>query len=313
MRGPKFAVRKKNQKGRYPMSQVKIFWDPSGFELDALGTKKYLRATDGDTPYVSMSIRMLSIDTPEVHYPGNQKPSNHDAKLAQLADWIQEGKSPVSSGLAEHLHPKLATGAAGTLQETQGESATVKFEEILDEKLTRPGGGKRSVFLWAANQHFDHYGRLLAYMAPSYSAGERASMSRKDRATFNLLMVESGWAATFPIFPSIPRYVDLLMLQGAAQDAYDQKRGAWADPMTLTGYEFRMCIRLYGVTRKLVEGEKLSSKERYGWVTRFCVDMTTREIFHPQDYHRVAPHNRIFIWPEDVAKAVGAMNLLPAE
>jgi hypothetical protein len=35
------------------MSNVKIFWDPKGSELDALGTKKYLRATDGDTPYVS--------------------------------------------------------------------------------------------------------------------------------------------------------------------------------------------------------------------------------------------------------------------
>ena len=45
------------------MSQVKIFWDPRGFELDELGTKKYLDATDGDTPYVSISIRMLSIDT----------------------------------------------------------------------------------------------------------------------------------------------------------------------------------------------------------------------------------------------------------
>jgi endonuclease YncB( thermonuclease family) len=62
------------------MTNVKIFWDPKGSELDALGTKKYLRATDGDTPYVSMSIRMLSIDTPEVHYPGNQKPSKQDEK-----------------------------------------------------------------------------------------------------------------------------------------------------------------------------------------------------------------------------------------
>jgi len=33
------------------MSNVKIFWDPKGSELDALGMKKYLRATDGDTPY----------------------------------------------------------------------------------------------------------------------------------------------------------------------------------------------------------------------------------------------------------------------
>ena len=82
--------------------------------------------------------------------------------------------------------------------------------------------------------------------------------------------------------------------------------------MTLTGYEFRMCVKLYGITEKLVEGKTLSSRERSAWITRYCVDMTTREIFQPQDYYRVAPYNRIFIWPADVAEAVGTMNLLPA-
>jgi endonuclease YncB( thermonuclease family) len=295
------------------MAQVKIFWDPSGFELDSLGTKEYLRATDGDTTYVSMSIRMLSIDTPEVHYPGNQKPSKQDEKLAQLAEWIKEGKAPINGGLAEHLLlPKLATGTAGTLQEEQGKRATAKYEELLEEKLTRPSGSKRSVYLRAADEHFDQYGRLLAYIAPYYNSEEMASMSRKERATFNLLMVDSGWAASFPIYPSIPGYDDLVLLREAARDAYHQKRGMWADPMTLTGYEFRMCVKLHGITEKLVEGKTLSSKERSAWITRYCVDMTTREIFQPQDYYRVAPYDRIFIWPEDVAEAVGAMNLLPA-
>jgi endonuclease YncB( thermonuclease family) len=159
------------------MSDVKIFWDPKGLELDTLGKKKYLRATDGDTPYVSMSIRMLSIDTPEVHYPGNQKPSKQDEKLAQLSDWIQAGEAPVSSGLAQHLYPKLATGTAGTLQESQGESATDKFKELLNEKLKRPSGTKRSVFLRAADIPFDRYGRLLAYMAPSYNSKMRMDLS----------------------------------------------------------------------------------------------------------------------------------------
>lgn len=295
------------------MSNVKIFWDPRGLELDALGKKTYLRATDGDTPYVSISIRMLSIDTPEVHYPGNQKPSKHDEKLAQLADWIRAGKAPTNSGLAQYLYPKLATATAGTLQERQGESATTKFKELLNEKLTRPSGSKRRVFLRSAGQPFDHYGRLLAYMAPAYTAKELASMSRKERATFNLLMVESGWAAPFPIYPSIPRYVDLVMLQEVAKDAYDNKRGAWADPMTLTGYEFRMCVRLYEVTKKMIAGKRLTSSERYSWVTRFCVDMTTREVFFPQNYYKVAPYNRIFVWPEDAAEATGKMNLLPTD
>jgi endonuclease YncB( thermonuclease family) len=294
------------------MATVKIFWDPRGLELDSLGKKEYLRITDGDTPYVSLSVRMLSIDTPETHYPGNQKPSKHDAKLAQLGDWIEQGKAPVEEGLGKYLLPKLRTGAAGRLQEKQGQAATDQFRKLLDERLTRPNGTKRRLFMWAADEHFDQYGRLLAYMAPSYSAAELASLSRKDRATFNLLMVESGWAASFPIYPSLPKHVDLAMLQEAGRKAYDDRRGAWTDPDTLTGYEFRMCVRLHKVTEKLVAGKKVSSKERYGWIERFCADMTARKIFYPQRYHRVKPYNRLFIWPDDVTEAVGKLNLVPS-
>ncbi len=295
------------------MSKVAIFWDPKGIELDTIGKNKYLRATDGDTPYVSIPIRMLSIDTPEVHYPGNQKPSKQDDKLAQLAEWMQLGQSPAQNGLAQYLHPKLASGRAGSLQEAQGLQATDHFKELIEDKLSKPHGGKRSVFLRAADQHFDQYGRLLAYMAPSYNAKELAILSRKERATFNLLMVDSGWAAPFPIYPSIPGYPDLILLQESAKDAQNNKRGAWQDPLMLTGYEFRMCVRLYAVTKKLVDGKKVSSAERYGWVTRYCVDMTTREIFYPHNYYRVPSYNRIFIWPGDLSEAVGKMNLLPPD
>jgi hypothetical protein len=59
--------------------------------------------------------------------------------------------------------------------------------------------------------------------------------------------------------------------------------------------------------------KKVSSRERYGWITRYCVNMTTREIFYPQNYHKVRAYNRIFVWPDDVAEAVDSMNLLPAE
>ena len=208
------------------MSEVKIFWDPNGFELDTLGDKNYLKTTDGDTPSVSIPIRMLSIDAPEVHYPGNKAPSTQDGNLAQLAEWIKEGKAPINADLGKYLHPKLVTGTAGTLHEEQGKKATKQFEDLLDEKLKLPNGKKRNVFLRAADENFDQYGRLLAYMAPNYSAKELATMSRKDRATFNLLMVESGWAAPFPIYPSIPSYLDLVMLQEMAKDACIDKKGA---------------------------------------------------------------------------------------
>ncbi len=293
------------------MSDVKIFWDPKGFELDSLGRKKYLRATDGDTPYISTPIRMLSIDTPEVHYPGNSSPARYDEKLKELAGWIKDGISPATSELGEYLIPKLETGEAGSLQKEQGERASDYFKELITERLTRPSGTKRSTYIYAADEPFDRYGRLLAYMSPSYSSKELATLSRRERATFNLLMVESGWAASFPIYPSLPKHLDLVMLQEAGKDAYETKRGAWEDELMLTGYEFRMCVRLYAATKKIAAGKRLSSYDKYGWVSRYCVDMTTGEIFYPQDYHKVAPYNRIFIWSEDVSEAVAGMNLKP--
>jgi endonuclease YncB( thermonuclease family) len=296
-----------------PMSNVNIAWDPHGFELNALGTNKFLGATDGDTPSVAVNIRMLSIDTPEVHYPGNQKPSRQDQPLAQLAEWIGRGQAPIAPELGAYLLPRLATGKAGTLQEEQGKKATEFFRELLKSKLTRSNGSQRRVYLRAADQPFDDYGRLLAYMAPSYTKQELAAMTRKERATFNLLMIESGWAASFPIYPSLPQLQDLELLQEAAEAAYRQQRGIWADPLTLAGYEFRMCVKLHEITAKLIAGQTLPAKERTAWISRHCLDMTTRLIYSPQDYFRVEPCNRIFVWPQDVAEAAARLNLTPAE
>lgn len=293
------------------MSTVKLYWDPEGQQLNSLGGNTFLRITDGDTPFVSTAIRMLSIDTPEVHYPGTTSPDKHDARFQQLAEWIKTGKAPVNDGLAKHLIPKLATGKAGTLQKQQGTAATQELQQLMEKKLTRPNGTKRELFISASNQPFDQYGRLLAYVSPSYSTDEIEKMTTRDRATFNLMMVESGWAASFLIHPSLPKYSDLVQFQAAAKDAVDKKRGIWSDAATLTGYEFRMCYKLWDITDKLVKGEKISRRERASWVDRYCVDMTTREIYEPAEYYRVAPYNRVFVWPTDVTDAVSKLNLTP--
>lgn len=298
------------------MSAVKIFWDPQGFELNSLADKDYLRATDGDTPFISVSIRMLSIDTPEVHYPGTTKPSRQDGNFQQLAGWLQAGQAPVGDGLAAYLMPRLATGTAGTLHEQQGVAAAAHFDALLEEKLRKNPDGSprpraRKLFVWTSNEQFDQYGRLLAYIAPKYTAEELAGMSRRDRSTFNLMMVEDGHAASFIIYPSLPRQSDLTLMYEAAKTAFENRLGAWANDLSLTGYEFRMCVRLHEITKKLVGGQKLSSAERGAWVERFCFDMTTRQIVYPGDYYKIPVYSRIFIWPKDVTEAVGRLNLEP--
>ncbi len=295
------------------MPDVKLFWDPTGITIDSLGTSKFLRATDGDTPYISMSIRMLSIDAPETHYPGRSKPSNSDENLLQLGEWIVQGHAPIAEGLAAYLHPRLVTGRAGTLQEEQGDNAKEFFENLLEKMLARESGSQRSLYVRIANQPFDSYGRLLAYIAPSYSRDERENKTRWERATFNALMVRGGWAATLIIYPSLPAYEDLVLLRDAAKEAYMAGRGIWEDSLTLTGYEFRMAVKLYETTKKLVAGEKLSSYQRSNWISRYCLDMTTREIYYPSDYYRIAPYNRVFIWRDDVTDAVSKLNLVPGD
>jgi endonuclease YncB( thermonuclease family) len=292
------------------MPDIRIFWDPQGFEVDSLGEKEYLRTTDGDTPYISISIRMLSIDAPETHYPGRSRPSRSDENLAQLGEWLRAGHAPVADDLAEYLYPRLTMVRAGTLQEHQGEQATAVFQQMLDHLLTKPDGKRRRLFVSTADLPFDQYGRILAYVAPYYEKAERETLTVWERATFNLLMVKAGWAASFPIYPSLPKHKDLLMLHEAAEDAFVSKRGIWAEPLALTGYEFRMAIKLFNITQKLVAGQTVSSAQRDSWVTRYCADMTTHEVFYPYDYFRVAPYNRLFIWPDDVNEAVGRLNLI---
>ena len=293
------------------MATVKLYWDPEGLQLNSLGSNAFVRITDGDTPYVSTAIRLLSIDTPEVHYPGTSDPAKHDAKFQELADWIKAGKVAISADLAAYLLPKLSTGRVGSLQKQQGVAATQALQQLIDTKLAKPNGGKREVFLAASNQPFDQYGRLLAYASPQYTEAERAALSEKERATFNFMMIDTGWAASFPIYPSLPKYRDLVLMQASAQDAMEQKRGIWADAATLAGYEFRMCYKLWDITSQLLSGVKLSNAQRNNWIDRYCVDMTSREIFEPKDYHRVLPCNRVFVWSADVSAAVAELNLVP--
>ncbi len=295
------------------METVNIFWDPAGITLDQTYKKAHAGTpADGDTPYVKMSIRMLSIDTPETNYPTIGKPSNTDEELQELAEWLKNGTIKIDSGLAAHLIPKLETGTAGTLQQSHGEKAKIAFNHLLETRLTRPSGRKRQLFIRTADQPFDSYGRLLAYLSPSYSTQELSEISFEDRFTFNLNMVDNGWAATLIIYPSIPKHFDLTLMREKARDAVIGKKGVWADELMLTGYEWRMCVKLHKQAKRLLAGSVKYIKQE-DWVARYCLDMTTRKIYYPDRYYQVDPYNRIFAWDYDVRAAVADLNLMSGE
>ncbi|NJS39168.1 MAG: nuclease [Rhodobacteraceae bacterium] len=298
---------------------LKVLWQPAGIDLDSLGEKRFARTadgsddiSDGDTPSIRMSIRMLSIDAPETGVTKSTEGLTRDNMiqlLPQLRDWLEDLASPVEPGLAAYLREKLDRLDAAEAHWEQGARAKDGFKELAKRRLAKPSGGRRALFLRAADERFDQYGRLLAYVAPSYERAELAALSRRERATFNLDLVEAGWAASFVIYPSIPGELDLPLLQQAARTAIDEKRGVWTDAKALAGYEYRMIEGLVLLFKKVQAGQALTNADRTGWISRYCVDMSTATIFSPQDYFRVDPWNRIFIWRDQVRDAVRDLNL----
>jgi endonuclease YncB( thermonuclease family) len=264
-----------------------------------LAAYKLTRITDGDTPFIEMPIRMLSIDTPEVHYPGTQKPSAHDAGLMQLGLDLKAGKYPkLPSALAKSLAARL-DATAGTRQLWQGARSTAEYQRMLTERMKTPSGtGTRRLFARSSDETFEGHGRLLAYVSPMYSPAELAVMSLYERRTFNFQLVEEGWAAPFVIYPSLPKTADLALFRGAARIARTEKRGHHAEPKTLAGYEFRFCVKVLRGEAELPE--------------RSCADMRTGKLYRPEHYLAVKEEDRLFVWPADVEKAKSALGLVEA-
>ena len=293
---------------------IGVLWSPAGAQIPSLGTRLLVDVSDGDTPNIRMPVRMLSVDTPEVTAKSLGGAKKVDDKFSELAGWIRNGDAPVSTVFSDYILPKLETGSAGTLQFTQGKSASAWFKTRIEERLKRPNSNRRrTLFIRTADAPFDSYNRLLAYVAPSYSAKERVNMTRRERATFNLDLVGSGWAAPFVLFPSIPGENDYPIFLETATEAADAGRGQYADPLSLPGFEYRMCEKLYGITKKIVGGEGLSVKKRLAWRSRYAADARSLTLHGPESYMSVPIQYRIWIWPQDVTRAIGALNLKPAE
>lgn len=295
---------------------VQVLWSPAGVTLQSLGSQPWIdpHTSDGDTPKIRMPVRMLSVDTPEVTADDEKGAARVDKDFAQLAEWIRKGDAPISHGLAEFLLPKLETGKAGTLQYKQGKAASAFSRKNMTARLDRPGDKpNRNLFIRVADSPFAPDDRLLAYLAPSYSKNELATLTREQRATFNLDLVAAGWSPTFILYPAIPGELDLPILLSAAEKAMTEQRGIWEEPATLLAYEYRAMEKLFRVTKRKVEKDPdLKPADLRSWRERYCVDMRTRVLHGQEDWFRVDPVYRLWIWPQDVSEAVARLNLTPS-
>jgi len=274
--------------------------------IRSAASRKLSRVSDGDTPVIEQPIRMVSCDTPEkAGYAG--KPETSQPKLDRCRERM-EGSfyNELPLRLREYLNSKL-TGDAAQRHIDAGNEATNIFNTILDERLTRPDGKKRSVATIPTGEIIDKYSRLLAYIAPWFSNTPGDPLPPRDsseRWTFNLNMIGNGWAAFFPIYPSLPGNEDMNLAIKAAESAWDSKIGIWAayGSNVLLGYEFRACIKL-GTAENGADGIKSAFE-------RICVDLRDLRIVGKFGFPEVPPCYRLWVWEKDIVDAKRDLGLI---
>jgi endonuclease YncB( thermonuclease family) len=265
-------------------------------ETLALGDKpKFIEATDGDTPTIQTPIRMLGMDAPELHYGGatEKNPGKFDTAFAGFL--AGKGKN-LDAGLKEHLAKRLDTSAS-TRHIEAGATAALHFRDIVAERLHQVSEktGKeiaaRKLFTMVSQQVFDRYGRLLAYVAPSYTKAERDATAPEKRPTFNLQMLQDGHATSLIIYPNLPKPADLTLVHTAMAAAKRAHKGLWkAGTPMLHGFEFRWIVDTIAGSR---DGPD-----------RFCGDFSTGKLYLPQQYYKVSDENRVWFFDQDVGAAL---------
>ncbi|MGW7303406.1 hypothetical protein [Streptomyces sp. NPDC054829] len=269
---------------------------------------RFLSVTDGDTPNIAMAVRMVSIDTPESQYGG--APATAQAALertkARLLDGTYDALPP---DLRDYLVSRITPDAAQRHQ-AAGKAAAQAHTDMVATRLTCPDGSQRKMAVIATGELVEGNGRLLAYTALWFSGSASDPLPPRDdprRRTFNLDLVAQGWAATFLIYPSLPRAFDLNLLLDEAETAWTQQRGVWAQfgQDLLLGYEYRACIKL-GAKEVLDPDKAIASAYQ-----RVCVDLRTLTEVGLFGYHRVPPQHRLWIWEDDLEQARNDLPISP--
>jgi len=270
-----------------------------------------LASSDGDTLHVRQAVRIVSCDTPESHYPTAGTPLSAQKKLDSCRKRLESGffNTTLPEALRNYLLERL-TPTAGAEQIEAGKLAHQAFEKMLKSRL-KSGEKKLDLGVLPAGEIIDSYGRMLAYLTPWLKPNKNGEIPPRDspqRKTFNLQLMEEGWAAFFPIYGSLPsKKADFLMAVQAARAAWKANRGVWKQfgPGFLLGYEFRLCVKLGDA--KQSDAKKLSATA----FTRHCVDisgMTWHDV-GKFDFHAVPPSDRLWYWDTDKVEARTALGL----
>lgn len=267
-----------------------------------------ISVSDGDTPQIQQPVRAVSCDTPEkAAYAG--APPKAQSKLDLCRDRLEKGFfDALPEGLRSYLVEKLK-GDAAERHIGAALRASEEFTRLLEKRLTKPNGAKRKLAVVPTGEVIDVYGRMLAYFAPWYADTPTDPLPPKDsseRETFNLNMIANGWAAFFPIYPSLPGDDDLSKAIAAAEDAWDRKMGQWDEfgSDLLLGYEYRMCVKLSADDGSTAEELVKDTFQR------ICVDLRNKKISGLFEFVNVPPPYRLWVWERDLSEAKEVLGLM---
>ncbi len=138
----------------------------------------------------------------------------------------------------------------------------------------------------------------MAYVMTYFEKNELPPKTDPARHTYNLTMVEDGWASFSPIWPSLPKNFDLLYK--AARKAWSIKKGMWNKygKNLLLPYEYRLLLKL----SPEVTADKKVKDIMDSAFQRLCVDLRTMKLVGKFDFYKVPPGDRFWIWERDWKK-----------
>ncbi len=306
-----------------------------------------LKITDGDTIQINQPIRMLNIDTPEKEGGSFGKADTVQKKLNLAKKRIKDGHFDglINDGLKEFLVNKITNDAAER-HFRAGKNATNALSKAMRTRIGSFSDDLQPrLFVQAYDPFFDKYLRVLALVAPWFLKKELPHRDDPRRRTYNLELLEDGHAASFPIYPSIPKNDDWLKAINASKYAWENKKGQWDEKSggenVLLAYEFRAVLDLSlprvvakrgSTTRKYFEEDINQGQEIVelknglvadGWevsendylqmvseaFSRHCVDITSRKIVGKQDYYKIPPWARLWVWDDNLVEAKEKLKL----
>ncbi|MBU7027142.1 MAG: thermonuclease family protein [Theionarchaea archaeon] len=219
---------------------------------------------DGDSSYVTGSfentlVRLLGVDAFEVR--------GLNLYYLRKSGFLYR----LDYNLRKYLEPKLTKESTG-IHKNLGFEARDFLESILEEDLV----------LSFEREVFDRYERPLVYL------------SAKDQDTYNLRLVQAGYAIPCFIYPNAVSpteegeftYDTLEKFRGATVEAKRNNLGIWE-------YIDRILIPM-----------ELRFLTRRELPVKYCADLERNLLYSPQYYFKVPIENRLFFYPKDALPAL---------